>query len=102
VPQATTDLAANLAATEVRRVHIRLREILAHGVQGRVKVARCNALVFEFVLVILRFAVSPRPGILSTFLLLAVFTKEILQNRAAFIAQNTGYDIASVIQSGHL
>ncbi len=33
----------NLAATEVRRVHIRVREILAHGVQGRVKAARCNA-----------------------------------------------------------
>jgi hypothetical protein len=37
-------LAVNLAATAVRRVHIRVREILAHGVQGRVKAARCNAL----------------------------------------------------------
>src|SRR5262249_45325700 len=39
------DLAANLTAAEVRRVHVRVRQTVAHGPQGRSEVACENALV---------------------------------------------------------
>src|SRR5262249_15777555 len=39
------DLAANLTAAEVRRVHVRIGQTVAHGTQGRLEVACCNTLV---------------------------------------------------------
>jgi hypothetical protein len=44
MPQARADLAANLTAAEVRRVHVRIGQPLPHGLQSRIKVGRGNTL----------------------------------------------------------
>ena len=59
--EAPTDLAANLAALEVRCVHVYTGETLAHGLQGRIEITRVNA------------GPSTRPGILSNIFVIRVF-----------------------------